>query len=546
MMSPPTHGSQRLKSKTGCLTCRARRKKCDEEHPTCIGCRRNHLICTWPSPATQHTIPAKKPGNVQQKAPQHLPVRSSRREDSGNGGTASGGSGSGSGSGSSNGNTAVQRFVTANKKQMRHLLPLPSTVSFHPVFSSSMPGLQKESEKRIFDHYVRVTATEITGRALPLSPFVSHLLPVAYHDTRVVTGLLAMSGAHLYAYKDKRFEHDARSYYAVTLRSVKHWLLGWKESSTQDLIGLLTVMICLCWIEEMHFLKGTSYANTRLADLQNITREPTGNVYHHLRASRTVLLEIRARQNEHTDGPLLDLLTEVYAFLAISSNITLTDDFAVSRSFPYDDFMSPESLLSLNRGTDIHGILMGSTHEMQGLIIPITESARHHMHKQDPVRKAEDKQYFERRIRAWKYVPLSSAADDFVERVAGEIQQQVILIYLHTMFNGTDRPSLSLMEKIDGILDKILELAVDLPPRSRAHSAMTWSARIAGSVCRLPRHRNMMSMQMQVAPENKPRAIITQLFLEDLWAEMDKDSIMYGPHGMEILMRRKNISLTCA
>ena len=112
-----------------------------------------------------------------------------------------------------------------------------------------MPGLWKENEKRIFDHYVRVTATEITGRVLPLSPFVSHLLPVAYHDTRVVTCLLAMSGVHLSAYKDRRFEHDARSYYAVTLRSVKHWLLGWKESSTQDLISLLTVMLCLCWIE---------------------------------------------------------------------------------------------------------------------------------------------------------------------------------------------------------------------------------------------------------------------------------------------------------
>ncbi|KAL4740979.1 fungal-specific transcription factor domain-containing protein [Aspergillus similis] len=35
------------RSKTGCLTCRRRKKKCDEVHPTCGGCARNHLPCQW-------------------------------------------------------------------------------------------------------------------------------------------------------------------------------------------------------------------------------------------------------------------------------------------------------------------------------------------------------------------------------------------------------------------------------------------------------------------------------------------------------------------
>lgn len=112
-----------------------------------------------------------------------------------------------------------------------------------------MPGLRNESEKHIFDHYIKVTATEIAGRIVPINPFVSYLLPVAYQDTRVVGCLLALSGAHLRGYKGDRFEHDARSYYAVTLRSVKHGLLDWKESSTQNLISLLIVMLAMCWFE---------------------------------------------------------------------------------------------------------------------------------------------------------------------------------------------------------------------------------------------------------------------------------------------------------
>ncbi|KAL4872521.1 fungal-specific transcription factor domain-containing protein [Aspergillus spectabilis] len=37
-------------SKTGCLTCRQRKKKCDEHQPTCAACLRNHLECRWPAP----------------------------------------------------------------------------------------------------------------------------------------------------------------------------------------------------------------------------------------------------------------------------------------------------------------------------------------------------------------------------------------------------------------------------------------------------------------------------------------------------------------
>jgi hypothetical protein len=207
-----------------------------------------------------------------------------------------------------------------------------------------------------------------------------------------------------------------------------------------------------------------------------------GNVYHHLRASRTILLELRARHSAHMHGPLLDFLTEVYAFLAINSNLTINTDFATSRYIPYDDFLSPEALLSLNMGTEIHGILLGSYHELLGLIIPIAESARHHMRVPDPVRKAEDKDDFERLIKAWKHVPSSSTKDDADERVAGRINQQVLLIFLHTMFHGTERPTSSLMEKVDDILDRILGIALDLSPTSRIHATMNWSARIVGSV----------------------------------------------------------------
>ena len=42
----PTRPRQR--SKWGCLTCRKRRKKCNERRPRCADCSRHSLNCTWP------------------------------------------------------------------------------------------------------------------------------------------------------------------------------------------------------------------------------------------------------------------------------------------------------------------------------------------------------------------------------------------------------------------------------------------------------------------------------------------------------------------
>lgn len=39
--------SRKLKSKTGCLTCVARRKKCDEASPKCENCTRLNIVCVW-------------------------------------------------------------------------------------------------------------------------------------------------------------------------------------------------------------------------------------------------------------------------------------------------------------------------------------------------------------------------------------------------------------------------------------------------------------------------------------------------------------------
>ncbi|KAM0440019.1 hypothetical protein ACHAPT_001121 [Fusarium lateritium] len=44
-----------IRSRTGCFTCRRRKKKCDEKKPVCSGCKRNKLECHWPEPTNNNS-----------------------------------------------------------------------------------------------------------------------------------------------------------------------------------------------------------------------------------------------------------------------------------------------------------------------------------------------------------------------------------------------------------------------------------------------------------------------------------------------------------
>lgn len=57
-MNPPLRNRESrtrpiVRVRTGCLRCRARKKKCDERKPTCRACERNEFQCEWPTNVTQ-------------------------------------------------------------------------------------------------------------------------------------------------------------------------------------------------------------------------------------------------------------------------------------------------------------------------------------------------------------------------------------------------------------------------------------------------------------------------------------------------------------
>ncbi|KAF9886613.1 hypothetical protein FE257_011253 [Aspergillus nanangensis] len=64
------------RTKSGCLTCRIRRKKCDEESKTCRACRRNRLTCIWesdkvPSAGKSNALVSQKNSEAHIEIPSH-------------------------------------------------------------------------------------------------------------------------------------------------------------------------------------------------------------------------------------------------------------------------------------------------------------------------------------------------------------------------------------------------------------------------------------------------------------------------------------------
>ncbi|KAJ6036073.1 Zn(II)2Cys6 transcription factor [Penicillium herquei] len=69
------------RTKTGCMTCRRRKKKCDEQHPACNNCLRGGFLCegyssrsTWQKPSTSKTpVPLQSKEGYPEMSTQYIP-----------------------------------------------------------------------------------------------------------------------------------------------------------------------------------------------------------------------------------------------------------------------------------------------------------------------------------------------------------------------------------------------------------------------------------------------------------------------------------------
>ncbi|CZR46053.1 uncharacterized protein FPRO_11500 [Fusarium proliferatum ET1] len=200
---PTTFRVWQRRTKTGCLTCRSRKKKCDETKPQCSACRRNGLGCSW-----------------------------------------------------------LQDKQTAALQ----LQPRSETFA-HPNHNNRLLGSKACSLTNVslllLQHYTFETAVILPAGKPSINPFISFVLPPAEADDVIMHSVLAVSGAHLsFRLQDATdVEMATLNHYILAIRGVQEVIGAGQVIDKSDVLRLL---LAISFLSQYEILMSTPNPNLYL------------------------------------------------------------------------------------------------------------------------------------------------------------------------------------------------------------------------------------------------------------------------------------------
>lgn len=230
------------RSRNGCLTCRKRKKKCDEIWPLCTNCAGKGLECKWPAGRkSNERIATISTGESPAESTSLSPT-----------------------TGYSGDACPVESDITAD-----YIVDSSAPgIMWNPMLNSFMAPDRACSTTpvsvRFLEHYLSRTGVMLAMVPPSKSPFITSLVPTAYMDDLLMHAMLAVSGAHL---SFKQPENDeviqaTMSHYNAVIRNIR------QEIGQPDLQNdavkttrLLIVLIMLCHYEVSHRVQ---YVNSSL------------------------------------------------------------------------------------------------------------------------------------------------------------------------------------------------------------------------------------------------------------------------------------------
>lgn len=193
-ISAPRQGRRPLvrlphrRAKTGCLTCRQRKKKCDEIRPRCSGCRRNHESCSWP----------------------------------------------------------ISTYVPHQTSTTSTLSP-----SFAINVHTGRACYLTPDSALLLSHYLSETAPMLATAPVEKNPFITHVVPLAYTDDLLMHSVLALGGTHLAFKKDSDVQIQIATWqhYSAVVSGLRCELLRLSSDNFRKTWSLLLVLLLVCHYE---------------------------------------------------------------------------------------------------------------------------------------------------------------------------------------------------------------------------------------------------------------------------------------------------------
>lgn len=278
-----------LRVRTGCLTCRARKKKCDEGKPICMGCIRNQLQCRWLD--DQQTRPPP-PTNTSFSAPGSTGASASETTISNSTGPIITEPGSGLEYAPLPEVTPSElapgefQYHAREESEWQTLQPRCSVFNFDNFDSAPEEGLESpgwlvreslatlnemipahpefmpqldHSRFSLFGYYIQKTAQSMANGAAEPNPFLVQLIPLTVSSELVLESILVQSCAHRAAHTPSLPGSEAVVLYNKSLRSLRSAINNISAQENKDVLALIVSMLILCFTEVGNIMSVSQY-----------------------------------------------------------------------------------------------------------------------------------------------------------------------------------------------------------------------------------------------------------------------------------------------
>ena len=218
--APPPAGlrPRKTRRKTGCIHCRIRKRKCDEEKPSCAACQKNGLLCSWVPedefawrkrmelPGRQNT-PSWSPSRMTEQSSSHSPVLSSAS--------------------SSASSSSSSWALEVDSSLLTQLCP---SLQLSGAWATDV------ATQSILRRFIERTSPKLV--LAPVSPGTTdpiHIaLQMASSDNLIMHAILAVGGFSAPTpdtEHDRRLEERSLNHYGIALRELKHAITAFSMAS---------------------------------------------------------------------------------------------------------------------------------------------------------------------------------------------------------------------------------------------------------------------------------------------------------------------------
>ena len=478
------------RSRSGCLSCRRRKKKCDEEKPICTACLRNNLACVWPGPSTQG------------EAASRLQMLDHPVTESG----------------------AWTASVDAHPNWPNRRIPLSP-----PFFVLPGSVLSVSETWKLLDHYLKDTANRLACLQDNKNPFLHTILPAALQDELLMNSILALSGVHLMQRNpslNQKIQTLTWSSYTRALKQLRVALstaFGAGNDHNNNTIWRMLLVVLIFYLLEVGPMILLLFEDV-LIHLQATRGTDPKAMQRHLDGAHHLMAYLMRSGLGLAESDMVSLTTELYVYNAslasFTTNYTPTSPTSSSMfaSFPI-------------RNT---GVMCGCAYELF-IHVPKVSALLWSLASHDAIpEKHLISEYEDLRVRIKGWKP-NSAEQDMV--VCAELYQQSLLLLLDCHFAVDEARS-----SIDYAFQNLECILSRLPPASPMSTTATWPLFAFGLVARHERFREMIRSYLRSLVDIFGMGVMSTALtqLEEIWKDNQGQDVM-----STFFMNQSNLPLIC-